>query len=312
MRCRLPVPALVALALAGCAPTFDDRHDLLGFRIAAIGAIDGEARAALWSGALFHTEAASLSWSADGVDLGEGWGVGVPDDALELGLVATAPDGTVREAVVSVADAPARPAVSRLAVDIAADVSLAARAALDGTPAERSVAETQATRLVVAPDDVREQRWMVAGGEGTLLELDAGTVDVLNEEIRFDDGEVEARRRLDPGVRHVLLLSLDGAGANRWRWVDAAFGVDDPLVDHRGWLLPLDVDTGTGLVAVTAIGVDATGVAAWDEPVGVLDLSIYDPPDCAVPGVPFELDWLVEGRCLAGDVEGRRLVLEVR
>lgn len=297
--------------LAGCAPTFAERQDLLGFRIAAVGAVDGEARAAIWSGDLFHTAATTLEWTADGTSIGEGWGVVVPDDASELALVATAPDGTVREAVVSVGAAPPPLTVTRAAVDIGADVSIAARSGLAAEPVDGAVPDGAAVRLVVADAADRQQRWMVASGEGTLLELDAVTADVLNEELTFDDGEVEARRALDAGTRHVLVLSLDGAGGNRWRWVDAVFGAAGPLIAHGGWLLPFEADASTGLVAVTLDDVTAAGVGTWSDPVAVSDLSAHEAPACAPADAPFELDWLVDGRCLVEDVDGRRLVLEV-
>ena len=46
---------LLAGLLPGCAEPFAvNRHDLGPFRIAALGVVDGQASAAIWSGQPFH------------------------------------------------------------------------------------------------------------------------------------------------------------------------------------------------------------------------------------------------------------------
>jgi hypothetical protein len=299
--------------MGGCTPSFDvDRHTLGPFRIAALGQVEGQASGVIWSGSLFHTAPTSLVWTADGAALGEGWDVAVPADATRLGLVATAPDGTERTATVSVGNAPALPDISRFAVTLGDDLSLDARRDAVETPVDGSVESGEAVRLrAVDQEPDLDTRWMLAEGDGTLLEVDASSVDVLSEDVLFDDGEVESREALPAGTRHVLALTLDGGGGNRWAWTDAAFGVDGPLVAHGGWLLPLDVSTGTGLVAVTMNDVTADGVGQWSDPQPALDLSSQDELACALVGEPFELSWLVDGRCTTPEVEGARVVLEV-
>lgn len=307
LRCVVPLAALV-----GCAPTFDDRHDLLGFRIAAVGAVDGEAEAVVWSGALFHEARTTLAWTADGVALGEGWGVPVPAGTEELGLVATAPDGTVREARVSVGGTMEPLAFERAAVAVGEDVSIEARAALPETPSDGGAPEGEALRIRLVQPGGEQTRWMVAGGATTLLELDAETADVLPERLEFDDGEVVRREAVEPGVQHVLALRIDGEGGNRWTWVDAALGTDTPLIRSGGWLVEGSVDLSTGLLAVTLDALSATGVGTLGSPQAVSDLTQHDPPDCAPADVPFSLDWLAEGRCTVSETRGRRVVLAVR
>jgi hypothetical protein len=307
---RAAIPA-ACLALAGCAPTFDDRHDLLGFRIAAIGVVDGQAAAAVWSGSLFHAEPTSMVWTVDGAPLGEGWGLGVPEGAEELGLVATAPDGTIREARVSIAGGLAPLSFTRSAVAVGEDVSIEARSALDESPLDGAAPAGQAVRIRLEAPEGDRSRWMVAGGETTLLELDAETVDVMPERLGFDDGEVASRQAVAPGVQHVLALRMDGAGANRWAWIDAALGVDTPLIRSGGWLLEGEADTSTGLLAVDLDGLSADGVGTLGSPEAVDDLSQHDPPTCAPSDLPFSFDLLADGRCTVADSLGRRVVLAV-
>ena len=54
--------------VSGCAEPFEvRRQELSGFRIAAVGVVDGKASAAIWSGeGLGHAEAPILEWSMDG------------------------------------------------------------------------------------------------------------------------------------------------------------------------------------------------------------------------------------------------------
>lgn len=308
-------PLLVAApsaALVGCAPAFDDRHDLLGFRIAAVGIVDGEAAAAVWSGALFHEEPVRLDWTADGEPLGQGWGLPVPDGVTELGLVATAPDGTVREARVGVGTSLAALSFERTSVPVGEDISIAARAALAESPSAGAAPEGEALRIRLLEPGGSQTRWMVAAGATTLLELDANTADVLPERLEFDDGEVVGRERVPAGLQHVLALRIDGVGGNRWTWVDAALGTDAAFLQSEGWLLESSADAGTGLLAATLDDLTPDGVGTLGAPEPVDDLGQHDPPGCAPAGIPFSLGWLADGRCSVAETRGRRVVLAVR
>ena len=313
MRCaRTALPLVPLVALVGCAPTFDDRHDLLGFRVAALGVVDGRADAAIWSGTLFHGDAVALDWTADGAPLGEGWDVQVPPGTGSLGLVATAPDGTVREARVSVGDAPPPLEFQRAAVAVGEDVSIGARATLEETPSRGAAAAGQALRVRLVDPGGTQTRWMVAGGSTTILELDAETADVLAERLELDDGEVVSREASIAGLHHVLALRMDGAGGNRWAWVAAALGTEAAHLQSGGWLIESTADASTGLLAVTLDDLSEDGVGALGRPEAVVDLAQHGPPGCAPPDTPFSLDWLANGRCTVAETRGRRVVLAER
>ena len=308
---RTIIAALGSMASAACAPAFDDRHDLLGFRIAALGVVDGQASASVWSGELFHAEPTRMRWTADGEFLGEGWEIPVPAEARELGLTATAPDGRERSARVSVGDALEPLAYTRSSVAVGKDVSIEARGKLVEEPLDGAAPAGLAVRIRLDSPDGNQTRWMVADGATSLLELDPETVDVMPERLQFDDGVVAGRTSIDPGVVHVLALRMDGDGGNRWAWIDAGLGTDGPLFRSDGWLLEGDVDTSTGLLAVTLDELSPSGVGTLGAPEPVADLTQNDPPDCAPSGQPFSLDWLADGRCSVSGSRGRRVVLAV-
>ena len=76
------IPILVAVHLFGCAEPFDeDRHDLLGFRIAAVGMHDGLGRAMIWSGeGLYHEQQPELVWrDEEGREIGNGYDVDISE-----------------------------------------------------------------------------------------------------------------------------------------------------------------------------------------------------------------------------------------
>ena len=305
------------ILLAACQEPFSvNRHELGPFRIAAVGVVDGVASAALWSGqGLYHDERPTLTWTLDGAPLGEGYDVAVPAEGGLLGLTVTTSSGEVYAAEVTARSAPiAPPGVTRAAVDLSESVDLAARREVLAESVSGSVAEGEATRLSLVGDGVEglTWRWMSAGGLGTLLELDPGVADVLAEELELDDGVLISRAPTGPGIYPQLVLGLDGAGGNLWVWADAAIGVTTPLLRHEGRLIPADAEVGPGLVAGTVqlsddvVGLSLTGVApATEDDIAGTFLS------CAPsPGEPFRLQWLAEGRCVRGELDGERVVLE--
>ena len=324
---------ILVLPLLACDAEFSvARGDLGPFRIAALGVQTSAtgarvASAAVYSGlGLYHEEAPALAWTLDGAALGEGFDVEVPDGDL-LGLTATAPDGTALSATVHVADPPPALGLSRGAVDLGDDLSLATRQAATATPVDTTAAEGQAMRLSLgwesaAADADWTTFWMLAEGRGTLLEEDTYAADLFAEEITFDDGLVETRQPLEPGLLSGLALVGDGAGSNQWLWFDGAVGLDLPALRHRGRLLPLAQADGADVAAAAAqagyaratLVADGSvaGVGLQDVSVPItLDLAEQDVLGCAVPGVPFELSWLAEGRCTLGEVDGATVLLEV-
>jgi hypothetical protein len=319
--CRLkPSPkAVCLLMLGGCQGPFSvERHDLGPFRIAAMGVEDGVARAAVWSGeGMYHSEPLSLAWTLDGVALGEGFDVQVIG-AGALGLTATAADGESRQGEVTVAEAAPAFAFTRSAVDLGDDLSLEARTSASETEVTTTVTLEQAMRLRLSfgtqDASALSTRWMTADGQGSLLEVDAFAADVLAEELAWDDGELVDRTPLNAGVYPQLALVIDGAGSNRWQWIDAGFGLEGSWMRHEGRLLPWDGagDPPTsGLVALTLGAVDPLLGPAPSGMEAVTDLAQQDVLACAPAGLPFLFSWIAEGRCSLTEVDGARVVVEV-
>lgn len=297
------------LLLTACQGPFDeDRHDLSGFRIAAIGVEDGAAKAAVWSGVgPWHEATPSLAWSLNDQPLGEGFDVPVNGEG-ELTLIATSPDGEVRTARVDVRPSGGAPTVQRQAVVLDQALTLEARQGVTGVDVETTVSSGEAARLLL--DGVQEAesaRWMSAGG--TVLELELDAADFLAEDIVFDDGELVSRDPSGNGLYPLLALLIDGAGGNRWLWVDAAVGVEDVLLRHEGRLVRADAVVEAGLVAATLIE-DSSGGVALSDVVSVSDTEQQDDLPC-LPSAPISLSWIAEGRCARPDVLGARVVLEV-
>jgi len=318
----LAATAACAAAASGCAEPFDARRDTLGpFRVAAVGVVDGQADAAIWAGQPLHEQPVELVWTLDGALLGEGWGVSVPDDAVgaELGLTATAPDGSTREARVTVAEPPTSFGLGYLGVDLADVWTLEDRQAVEGVSLDgRAVPEGLAARVHAAAGDaatatVADVRLMLAQGDGTLLRLDDRTTDLLREDLRFEDGELASRQPLDPGVALGLALAFDGAGGNRWSWLSIPMGLDGDWVWSGGVVVDLGgVEVTTGLVAVTLADLDPdSSEISLADPEPATDLTGQAPLACAIAGEPFRLAWLHGGRCAVSDVEGARVVIEV-
>jgi len=281
--------------LLACQEPFDVRRKDLGpFRIAAMGVQDGVARAVVWSGeGMFHSHTPALRWTLDGEPLGEGFEVGASSSGL-LGLEVENAEGELLFGEVLVGPPPALPGFERLAVDID-ELDLEAR-----RQAEESELSgpTQAVRVRLDPIEGVEARWMSALGEGTLLELEPFAADVLAEEVVFDDGVAVDRWPTEAGIYHQLVLVMDGEGGNNWTWIDVPLGVERAgLVEHHGRLI-----TGEpGLMGAT-VGPEGE----------LLELSPaeLDEHEATCGPAPFELAWLVEGRCGLDLVQGQRVVFE--
>ena len=182
---------------------------------------------------------------------------------------------------------------------------------LDGET--QHAADGQAVR--VSLDNARGSlRWMSASGLGTVLELSETQADVLADEVVFENEEgawVVAERELgEPGIYHQLVLDLDPELGNRWAWVDVAVGVEEPLIEHFGRLIPGDVTSDAGLMQATLRAV--SGELELEALSGVEDLSTQDSLDCAPPDQAFRLDWVAEGRCGLDAVDGATVVLEIQ
>ncbi len=304
----------MVLALGGCAEPFDEtRQDLLSFRIAALGVQDGMATAAVWSGeGLFHTQAPTLDWTLNGVSLGSGWQVPVVGYG-ELGLAATAPDGDVRQARLTVAEETSGAlGVSREAVSLGDALGLEDRRAVSGDPVDAAVPSGSDARLALTGRESAERlRWMLGGGVGALLELDDDRADLVRAELAWEEGELADRDDLGDGPLHVLAVALDDAGSNRWLWADAVVGAEGTWARHEGRLIASDGDAPAGWLAVTLAPGEGLAGVSFTESVPVSDLAEQQAPACAPADLPFRLAWVAEGRCALGDVLGARVVVEV-
>ena len=300
--------------LIACQEPFDvNRHDLGPFRIAAIGVDGGIARAAVWSGeGMSHSSSPILSWSVNGEWVGDGYDVPVPDSG-QLSLTARNERGDERFGQVTINVASQELSLVRQSVALGEDLSITARLALEGVPVSDGVSDGDAARLVLQGADGQTVRWMIADGDGTLLELDELAVDVLAEQIVFDGEEVVSREPLDSGVRTVLVLTMDGQGGNAWKWIDIPFGMSGPFLANDEHRIPVELlpKQSTGLLAVTLL-VSDDGRVVIEDPVEVVDLLEVDPLPCMPDGVPFSLAWVVEGRCPRPMVDGARVVLEIQ
>ena len=300
-------------ALASCDALFTvSRHDLGPYRIAALGVVDEEATAAIWSGeGLFHDTAPVLEWSLNGAFLGSGWGVPV-DGEGELELEVFAPDGSNLSARVDVGEAPAPFGILRESVVLGESLDLEARR--DATTHEiiDSADSGEAVRVTLLLDS-GTSRWMSVLGLGTVLEVEERSADLLAEEVLVDKGEVVSREPLSDGLYHHLVLALDGAGGNRWVWVDAAFGDEGPWLRHEGRLLGISevVEPSTGLVAGTLVESPTLAGLCLTDLEAVTGLEQQDALACAPVGLPFRMAWASDGRCTRGELAGARVVLEV-
>ncbi len=311
-----------SLALAGCNPEFDVHRRVLGpYRVAGVGVEKhlGEdcprAVAAVWSGkGPYHDEALDLTWTLEGDPLGEGQGVEVCGVG-ELELEATAPGGTLHRARVEVSVPAFSWSPVREVLGVPEDVSTAAREELASEGASDAASTDQMVRVTLEGlPDTHEVRWMTPADGGHALALPGGRADLLALSLELDDGRVEASSPVVdcPGcILGHLALAIDGTGNNAWGWVEAAYGVETPLLRHEGWLLEADLGEEARYAAATLVSDDASPRGFHLESVEALEEaeSSLMQIECGVVGVPFSLDWLVEGRCTRSQVDGQRVVL---
>ncbi len=229
------------LSLLACQEPFAlDRHDLAGFRIAAVdlAAID-EGRfsprvAVVVEGRPWSEDPVELAWSwVDSIDEAAGLDNDAPVEAegpvvaLDrpeapelLALRATEPGGgAVATAVIEVPAGPSRlgplPPITlrelslRLATVNEEQLTLEARRERDGEPTGRIAPGGLGRLAVEAPEGIA--RWMATGG--SFLELDRTVTDWVAGDLRLDDGEIEGSRSPleDEAVTVIgLVVSEDG------------------------------------------------------------------------------------------------------
>ena len=191
----------------------------------------------------------------------------------------------------------------------------AEEAPITDAPADEPTPETVPAPSEPAAPALDGQRFEPIALDFVTLRLDPPAPDTS---VRIEDGRlfVEASSPLAdcPGcIRGHLALAIDGTGSNVWGWVEAAYGVESPLVRHEGWLLEADLGEGARYATATLVSDDASPRGFLLENVEAVEEALVDPGmlqvDCGVAGFPFELDWLVEGRCTRSQVDGQRVVL---
>ena len=317
-------------ALFACQEPFElDRHDLVGFRVAAVAAAAGAPEgwaprvAVITEGEMWAPDTATLRWhlvpdaaslweldTAAAAPLAEGPVPLLPYDEGDIGLIATHEGSEVRVIVTPpTAEAESLPPIAVSTVPFAVEavdgpsLGREARAGVVATPAD-AVPVGGFGRWSVAAGDGAVVRWMATAG--TFFELDARTTDWAAGDLRLDGDEIEGERSvLEAGPVSVLALAL-GEGATRFRaqevwvgppgdglWVEGRWLPAEPAAAGMAGVLQatLEADDAspTGLRA-TGVMVAGEGEAtAADWGTGALG--------CDGVGGPFDPGWLLTHQC---------------
>lgn len=263
--------------LLACQEPFDaDRHDLVGFRIAALTAppaADGEtitpALALVTDGHPWAARPADLSWywveDADevaqldplsvAVAAGPSPEIVLDDPRRRLGLVARQGDREAR-ALLEIPRPPARlPAIDALARDPlaldlqtveGAQLALEARRSLQ-IDSDRALDPGGFLRLSAVLDGGEPAsaivRWMATAG--TFLELDAHTTDWIAGELRLDDEEIDGTpTAMRPGPVTVIALLVGADNEVAFHTTDLSVGPSGPGLWTAGRWIPTDAALG--------------------------------------------------------------------
>lgn len=324
--------SLLWMLLACQEPFGSDRHVLEDFRIAAVSARSEATTVAprallVVDGHLWSDEPVDLVWAWIAPDQDpatwEGFGAAsgplpsleIPAEPSTLLLVAIAPDGTERRAVLQVG--PNRGAsVSALQTEIlplnAEDIEpdqleLRSRAKVVGEPGR--VVRPGGFVRVYEPLSGDALRWMSLAG--TWFELEPAVADWTAADLVVDDDEIESRRPLDPAT--LPMIGVRPADQDGGGWAIADLHVGEPAetgawVADRwipgaidGWQLArlvADPQATTGLRAEDAAFAPISAVPTWEPTAG-----------CSAPQV-FDPSWLVVGACTRADYLGREVYFE--
>lgn len=320
----IAIPVLLSILFAtGCQDPFaEGRHDLASFRIVAVAAqpVEGgltELRVLAWSGRGPWWEAPpQVAWTV-GELTAEGPVVSLPvATPAEVEVVVTTEDGEVEEAVLGLETPPTPPTLDRVRrarVDLELEDAgrpIEERAAVPAGE-DGVVPPGDAARLVAeGPVDGELVRWMATGGQ--FAELDHRSTDWFAGTVAFDDGEVESTSPLYPGVETLIALAMDGAGGNRWRYVDVAVGSGRPYLEVDGRLFPVEgkAEGPAGFWSArlahanTTAGIELLDVTPVEDPAG-------GEAACGqAAGSVFSFAPLAEGWCSRGELDGVQVVVE--
>ena len=292
-----------------CAEPFGyDKHDLVGFRIAAMKTDDFHLSASIWSGGLCHEMLPTYKWTADSMTLNE-VSPEIPEGVQEIRLDVSNEKNEQRTGILSIGSTIDNPMFEQYLIS-ADELSLELRRNQEELPFDGQIGERQALRIRANVSQSVSMQWMTAFGHGTLLEVDPHTVDFFPENIHFEEGEVVERSPLDFTQYQILALAMNGTGGNRWHWIGVQQEVSG-LTHPYGWGLSVP-DTGnpTGLVEVTVGLNESRNAFEFLDPVWVNGLDSQD-HSCWNISEPFQLDWVLDGHCTCSDVLNRRVVFEV-
>ncbi len=335
--------------LLACQEPFGtDRHDLEGFRIAAMTATadsDGvHPRAALVTdGHLWSHEPVTLEWHATddpqqlapdrlaelGAPVATGPAPVLSGDTTGIGVVATWPSGEQRAAWLAVVPDRVRVDGVRLSVVEGAEVSTITGSEL-ALASRRTWTTTQAdfvpiegfARLVAIVDDPADPpqlRWMATGEQGTFFELDATSTDWAAGRLLVDDDEVEERRSSTAGVSTLLALAVGPTGAADWAVRELWLGEPDGGIETSSarWMATDATPEGRYLRGTleasdsAPTGLVLTGVVEATPAIGKPDPWSTEGLPCQGVAGPFDPSWLVDGRCTRSDVVGSTVVVEL-
>lgn len=342
---------LMLLMLAACQQPFGaDRHDLLGFRVAAIAAQHQRGAltlrvAVIVDGRPYSREPLDLRWfllpdarpesvvelrdsaTPDAVGPSPRWSW--PLDAPAIGLIAEH-QGARYHAIVPLDEVPGAPpdltgiALYGSTLDFtglrAEDLGLDARREHPlGEPIDAVPVGGFARLVAQISQPERPIRWMATAPSGTFLELDRHATDWAAGSLRFDEDEIEEAVPAEAGVRTVLALALSGRSdsANHWRAREVWIGPSS-----TGIITPSGRWIGTDR-AVDGEAVQGVLVADDDAPTGLslrdvvavplnTDPGTADLPCAAPVSGPFDPDWLLAQRCARSQVVGATVVVALR
>lgn len=317
-------------ALLACqAPFGADRHELAGFRIAAVAIADGAAwqpRAALVTTGPYAASPVDLAWFAvvapDDVaqidpdvatPLAQGATPSLPPGPHALGLVARW-EGQRADAFVDPRIAGAAPRLDGIALGqldlTVADLVGKAWTELSAVP-DRAASRLAADGVARARADVdvgTTMRWMSTSG--TWAEEEPAASLWVPAVVTLDDGLIERAVPDRAGIVTWLGLALrDGATAWNLRDVAVGDGADAVAIQVSGRLLPTDLAAPPTRPLVYGF------VEPDDGPAGMrlvdaveIDIDTSDPVACG-DGGRFDPTWLVDGRCDVATLTGHVVVV---
>jgi len=293
--------AMALTHLLGCRTPFQvDRHDLEGFRIAALSASGDEpgdpvdvSAAVVVEGRLWHDEPVPLSW----------YWLDDPDDLADLDPgTGRAPDGEGAHPSLFL------PADTRI-LGVIAESEALYRAFIEIPEVDRAIPTVyiQSREYVVAPrakttlnvtfdapsTSGAHARWM--GTTGTFSEIDA-----LNSEWK-------APKRT--GSATILALVLDDEGRTAWTLADLHVGDPAQGVWTGNRWLPTDLALAPGRYDVVLAPDEAAPSGVRVIEAGPATGTV---PECApTPSEIFTLRWLADGSCVRLDIIDVPITLDV-